>query len=212
MSERLDDRELSSLLDHMVDNSVSESGSFTSDNERWLSDYKADKFDVIPGRSSVVSTDTRDLVEADMPSMARVFLGAGDPVEFKPVNNFSPEAIQEAKDKQSVVSHIIDTVDDSFRVQHDWLKASEIQSVSMLEYGCEEIKDTRVKRYQNISEEELTAVINDIESEIDVEEVEITETSDEEHEFDARSDGSREHSSKCERFGEKGSLSLRPGR
>lgn len=183
--EKLDDKELSALLDHMVSNSVSESGSFSGDNERWLSDYKADKFDVIEGRSSVVSTDTRDLVEADMPSLARVFLGAGDPVEFQAVNNFSPEAMQEAKDKQNVVRHIIDNCDDSFRIQHDWLKASEFQSVSALEYGCEEIKDTRVKRYVSISTDELTGVINDIKSEKDVEDVEITETSDESGEFDA---------------------------
>ena len=185
MSEKLDDRELSSLLDHMVDNSVSESGSFTSDNERWLSDYKADKFDVIEGRSSVVSTDTRDLVESDMPSLARVFLGAGDPVEFQPTNKHNYISIQEAKDKQALVSHIIANVEDSFTVQHSWLKASEIQNIAALEYGCEEIKDTRVKRYVSVTEDELTGVINDISAEKDVEKVDITETSDDTEEFDA---------------------------
>lgn len=185
MNERLDDKELTALLDQMVGQSVTESGSFMSDNERYLRDYRADKFDVIPGRSSVVATDTRDLVESDMPSLARVFLGAGDPVEFQPVNNFSPEAIQEAKDKQAVVGHIIANIPESFRKQHDWLKASEIQNISPLEYGCEEVSDTRIKRYTGISEEELTAVIDDIEAEPDVDKVDITETSDDGAIFDA---------------------------
>ena len=84
-----------------------------------------------------------------------MFLGANDPVAFKPVRR-TKEAIDEAKLQQAYVSHIIKTMRESFRTQHAWLKASEIQQISALEYGCEEIETTQEKLYHNLSEDELT--------------------------------------------------------
>lgn len=175
MNDKMTEQELVTLTDHMVENSVTESGSFNSDNEQYLKYYNGDPFgNEVAGRSKVISTDTRDMVEADMPSLARVFLGAGDPVEFKPTGT-SAEAVQEAKDKQAVVSHIIRSVRNSFRTQHDWLKASEIQNVSALEYGVEETKRPRYATYTDISEEELAAIVSDIEEDKDVESVDVIE-------------------------------------
>lgn len=180
MNEKMTESELCSLTQSMVENSVTESGTFNHDNEEYLKYYNGDPFgNEVDGRSKVVSTDTRDMVEADMPSLARVFLGAGDPVEFKPVSK-SNEALQESRDKQAVVSHIIKSIRNSFRTQHDWLKASEFQNISALEYGVEEIKRPRYKTYTDISEAELTAIITDIESDPDVESVDIVEQDSEE--------------------------------
>ena len=144
MSEKMIDSELITLTDYMVNNSVTESGTFNDDNENYLKYYNGDPFgNEVAGRSKVISTDTRDMVEADMPSLARVFLGAGDPVEFKPTGS-NAESIKEARDKQAVVSHIIKSIRNSFRTQHDWLKASEIQNISALEYGVEEVKRPKI--------------------------------------------------------------------
>jgi hypothetical protein len=178
--EKMTESELCTLTDYMVKNSVTKSGSFNGDNEKYLKYYNGELFgNEVAGRSKVVSTDTRDLVESDMPSLARVFLGAGDPVEFKPVSK-TKEALQEAKDKQAVVSHIIRSIRNSFRTQHDWLKASEIQNISALEYGVEEIKKPKYKTYSDISEQELTAIISDIDNDPDVEKVDIVEQDSEE--------------------------------
>lgn len=180
-TERMTEGELCTVADYMVKNSITESGSFNGDNEKYLKYYKAEKFgNEIDGRSKVVSTDTRDMVESDMPSLARVFLGAGDPVEFKPVSK-KKEALQEARDKQLVVSHIIRTIRNSFRTQHDWLKASEIQNISALEYGVEEIKKPKYKTYSDISEQELAVIISDIENDPDVEKVDIIEQDSEDN-------------------------------
>lgn len=175
MNDKMTEQELVTLTDHMVNNSVTESGTFNSDNENYLKYYNGDPFgNEVNGRSKVISTDTRDMVEADMPSLARVFLGAGDPVEFKPTGS-SVEAIQEARDKQAVVSHIIKSIRNSFRTQHDWLKASEIQNISALEYGVEETKRPKYATYSDISEDELAAIVADIEEDKDVESVEVIE-------------------------------------
>lgn len=175
MNEKMTEAELCTLADHMVNNSVVESGTFNDDNERYLKYYNGDPFgNEVAGRSKVISTDTRDMVEADMPSLARVFLGAGDPVEFKPTGS-TAESIQEAKDKQAVVSHIVKSIRNSFRTQHDWLKASEIQNISALEYGVEEIKRPKYSTYADISEQELASIVADIEADKDVESVDIIE-------------------------------------
>lgn len=180
MNEKMTESELCTLTDYMVNNSVTESGTFNDDNEQYLKYYNGDPFgNEVAGRSKVISTDTRDMVEADMPSLTRVFLSAGDPVEFKPTGS-SAESIQEARDKQAVVSHIIKSTRNSFRTQHDWLKASEIQNVSALEYGVEEIKRPKYVTYTDISEAELASIVADIEEDKDVESVEITERDGEE--------------------------------
>ena len=180
MNDKMTDSELVTLTDYMVNNSVTESGTFNDDNESYLKYYNGELFgNEVSGRSKVVSTDTRDMIEADMPSLARVFLGAGDPVEFKPTGSNS-EAIQEARDKQAVVSHIIKSIRNSFRTQHDWLKASEFQNISALEYGVEEIKRPKYSTYSDITEEELTSIIADIEEDKAVESVEIIERDGEE--------------------------------
>jgi hypothetical protein len=181
-NERMTEGELCTIADYMVKNSITESGTFNGDNEKYLQYYKGEPFgNEVKGRSSVVSTDTRDMVESDMPSLARVFLGAGDPVEFKPISK-KKEALEEARDKQLVVSHIIRSIRNSFRTQHDWLKASEIQNISSLEYGVEEIKKPKYKTYSDITEQELVSIISDIEDDPDVEKVDIIEQDSEDGE------------------------------
>ena len=181
-NDRMTESELCTIADYMVKNSITESGTFNGDNERYLQYYKGEPFgNEVQGRSTVVSTDTRDMVESDMPSLARVFLGAGDPVEFKPISK-KKEALEEARDKQLVVSHIIRSIRNSFRTQHDWLKASEIQNISSLEYGVEEIKKPKYKTYSDITEQELVSIISDIEDDSDVEKVDIIEQDSEDGE------------------------------
>lgn len=173
--ERMTERELAAHIETAERDSVTESGDFYTDNEDYLQYYLAEPFgDEVEGQSQVISTDVRDLVESDMPSLARVFLGAGDPVAFKALNESEIE-VQEAKDKQAVVSHIIKTVKNSFRTQHDWLKSSEFQSLAALEYGVEDVETARVKRYRGMSADELTVLMTEIEGEEGVKSVEIDE-------------------------------------
>ena len=85
------ERELVALVDEAERNSLVNSGELLTDNEDYLKFYNAELFgNEVEGQSKVVSTDVRDLVESDMPSLARVFLGAGDPVEFRANNKSNP--------------------------------------------------------------------------------------------------------------------------
>jgi hypothetical protein len=173
---KMTDRELVAIIDDAESNDIANSGSYNSNNEEYLKYYQAEPFgDEVDGRSSVISTEVRDLIESDMPSLARVFLGAGAPVEFRAANVGDPDAVQEAKDKQAVVYHIIKNIPNSFRIQHDWLKSSELQSMAMLEYGVDEVKTPKVKRYKCLSADELTELMTDLEGEEGVDSVKIVE-------------------------------------
>jgi len=180
MRDQMSERELVALIDEVERDGLTNSGTFTSDQEDYLKYYQGEPFgDEVEGRSSVISTDVMDLVESDMPSLARVFLGAGDPVEFQ-ADTSDPTAIQEAKDKQAVVGHIIRTIPNSYRIQQDWLKSSELQDIAALEYGVEEIKTPKFKRYKGLNEDELAALITDVEEQTDVEKAEIAEVDEDE--------------------------------
>ena len=59
--------------------------------------------DEVEGQSSVVSTDVSDVVESDMPSYVRVFLGGNELLKFTP-NTESEKDVQEAEEKTRYVT------------------------------------------------------------------------------------------------------------
>ena len=73
------DSELISILSSAENQAAEYSGEFSRENEKYLKAYLAEKtgdFSAPADQSSVVSTDVFDVVEADMPSLARIFLGS----------------------------------------------------------------------------------------------------------------------------------------
>ena len=174
----MSDRELIRLINDAERNSAQSNGNQEGKQERVLNDYLGNPYgNEMPGKSRVVARDVSDLIESDMPALARIFLGAGDPVEFQPTK--SDEAhIQEIDEKQRYVSHIIKTVTNSFRTQHDWLKSSELYDYAMLEYGLETDESSDMQEYTGLSEEELAVLVNDLRAENGIERIEITRRED----------------------------------
>ena len=101
MHTKMTEPELVSLLDEAQEDAAQYNGEFSKLNTRYLSAYlgeKTDEFSAIENQSSVVSTDIADVVEADMPSLARIFLGSGDVVTFQP-NTDNEADVKEAEEK-----------------------------------------------------------------------------------------------------------------
>ena len=87
MPQKMSDSELVALLGEAQEDAAQYNGEFSELNTKFLSAYLGEKtgeFTAIANQSSVVSTDIADVVEADMPSLARIFLGSGDVVTFQP--------------------------------------------------------------------------------------------------------------------------------
>lgn len=155
--------ELLGIVQSGIEDSIHRSSQFLKENEKFLEYYLGMPFgDEELGRSQVVSTDVADVVEADMPSLARVFLGSGDVVEFKPTSG-RPEDIEEAEQKNIYIPFLIRNCDDAFVKLHAFLKEIEISKVGVLEYGIRETKTVQQKHFSGISLEELTQYIMELE-------------------------------------------------
>ena len=168
--------ELIALLDEAETDSVAFNGEFMAENEVLLNYYLAEPFgDEVEGRSQVVSTDVADVVEADMPSLARIFLGSGDVVTFN-ANTDDEGEIQEAEDKTAYVNWLIRKQPESFTTLHGWLKDAEIQKMGVLKYFIEDTRKTSTERFKGVDRIELQQIIESLQGE-DVSKVEVTEQS-----------------------------------
>jgi hypothetical protein len=146
------------------------------ENTKFLAAYLGDKsgeFAGIPNQSSVVSTDIADVVEADMPSLMRIFYGSGDVVTFQP-NTDNPAEVKEAEDKTKYVNWIVRNQPESFQVLHAWLKDAEIQKNGVVKYFIDEQKEVDEERFTGVDFDELTTIVESLDDP-DVTKSEITE-------------------------------------
>ena len=137
---KMTDSELISILSQAENDAAEYSGEFSRENEKYLKAYFGEKsgdFAAIDNQSSVVSTDIADVVEADMPSLARIFLGSGDIITFTP-NTDNETEIAEAEEKTKYVNWVVRNQPESFKLLHDWMKDAEIQKCGVVKYFIDE--------------------------------------------------------------------------
>lgn len=120
----------------------------------------------VEGQSQVTSTEVSDVVGADMPSLVRFFLSGREIMKFKP-NTEDPRDIAEANEKTKYVHHVIRNQKSAFKIFHDFLKTVEIQTIGAFHYPWKEEKRTEVREYAGLDEDELTAIMVDLEVEAD---------------------------------------------
>jgi hypothetical protein len=157
---KMTEHELLSLVSEAERQAAIFSGDLMRDNTKFLEAYLGDKtgdFAAVPNQSSVVSTDIADVVEADMPSLARIFLGSGNIISFTP-NTENENEIKEAEEKTKYVNWIVRNQPESFQTIHNWLKDAEIQKNGVVKYFIEEQKDVEVVEYEGVDSEELSAI------------------------------------------------------
>jgi hypothetical protein len=178
MPQKMGESELVALLEEAQEDAAQYNGEFSALNTKFLSAYLGEKtgeFAAIENQSSVVSTDIADVVEADMPSLARIFLGSGDVVTFQP-NTDNEAEVKEAEEKTKYVNWIVRNQADSFKIIHDWLKDAEIQKNGVVKYFIEEQKEVEEVEYENVDVEEVQAIVESIKgSKVDKVKVEVSE-------------------------------------
>ena len=175
---KMSESELVALLSQAEEDAATYNGEFSAENTKFLSAYlgnKTGEFSAIANQSSVVSTDIADVVEADMPSLARIFLGSGDVVTFQP-NTENEVEIQEAEEKTKYVNWIVRSQPDSFSLIHNWLKDAEIQKNGVVKYFIDEQKEVEQIEYEGVDAEEIQSIIESLKgSKVDRVKVEIAE-------------------------------------
>jgi len=157
---QMTDEQLVSLLSQAKEQAAIYNGEFMRENTKFLAAYLGDKsgeFSAIPNQSSVVSTDIADVIEADMPSLMRIFYGSGDVVTFQP-NTDNHKEVEEAEQKTKYVNWIVRNQPESFQILHAWLKDAEIQKNGVVKYFIDEQKEVDEERFTGVDRDELAAI------------------------------------------------------
>lgn len=181
----MSDSELISILTEAKNKAAIYTGEFMQENNKFLSGYlglKSGDFAGIPDQSSVVSTDIQDVVESDMPSLVRVFLGSGDVVKFTPSGS-NPAEEREAEEKTKYVNWIVRNQPESFKIIHDWLKDAEIQKNGVVKYFIDERKEVETVEYEGVNQQELDEIVESLkDATVDRVKVEVEEQAENEEE------------------------------
>ena len=176
--------ELLSLVSNAESSAVIYNGEFSRINERLLKDYLQEPYgDEVADQSQVISSDVQDVVESDMPSLARVFLGSTQPVAFEANTANEAENI-EIDEKNTYVNHLIMNQPWSYQTLFSWMKDATIQKNGVVKYFMEDSRKTEEVGYSGVNENELNQIIIDLQRD-DVQKVEIaSQLGNEDQSFD----------------------------
>ncbi len=159
-------------LDNMEHDATGNNSTFLTENECLLDRYEGNPYgDEQPERSKVVSNDVMDIVESDMPSLARIFLGPSEVFKFKP-NTTKEDDVKEAEDKTKYVNWQIRSQPWSFSVLHGFIKNAEIQKTSVVKYFVEETTEVEEHKKTGLNDIELAVFQESLKGE-DVKSIEI---------------------------------------
>ena len=170
----MSDSELLALVNAAEREAVVYNSEFMKENEKYLEYYLANPFgNERADESKVISTDVFDVIESDMPSLARVFLGPSDVMHFEATTERDID-MQEAEEKTAYINWIIRNQTNSYKIQFDWIKDAEIQKMGVVRYDYEELEEVDEQEYQGLSEEELVLLVTDLDKEDQRDDTEIT--------------------------------------
>lgn len=156
--------DLLKFLDSAQADAVKYNGEFMQKNEELLDYYFGNPYgDEVEGQSQAISTDVADVIEADMPSLARIFLGSHDILEFT-ANTNNKEEEKEAEEKTKYINWLVRNQPTSFKTIHDWLKNAEIQKFGAVKFYMDEQETPDEKTYKGLSADELALLEQDFKS------------------------------------------------
>ena len=155
---KMTDSELLAIIEPAEQDAMIFNGDFMSENNRYLKEYLGKPYgDEVEGQSSVVSTDVSDVVESDMPSLARIFMGSGDILSFQSCTDNEIE-VKEAEEKTKYVNWVVRNQPESFQILHNWLKDAEIQKNGVVKYFVDESKEVETVSFSGVDVDELADI------------------------------------------------------
>jgi hypothetical protein len=119
------------------------------------------------GRSKVVATKCRDTIRAVKPSLMRVFLQSGRPVEFVPRK---PQAVQEAEQKTNYAAYVFER-NNGFQILSDVIDDALKKKVGIWKVYVDEPATVEIDEYSDLMEDQVAMIRMDPEIEILEEEV-----------------------------------------
>lgn len=174
---KMTDDVLMTFMNAAESQSIHASDELNVRNRRLYEFYNGDPMgNEVDDESQVISTDVFDLVEADMPSLVRVFLGSNDILKFTPVNDTEQER-QIAEEKTKYINQLVRNQPGAYKTNFDWLKGAEIYKYSAVNFGFEEEDTVKIVEYEGLSEDEFAEITIELQlqeqagAEVDIEEI-----------------------------------------
>jgi hypothetical protein len=109
------------------------------------------------GRSKIVATKVRDTIRAIKPSLMRVFLSSENPVEFVPTNQ---EDVSNAEQATKYAHWKFQQLD-GYKLLNDAIHDALVKKTGVLKIWWEDTTDAEIRSYTNVTEEELSAIVNE---------------------------------------------------
>ena len=108
------------------------------------------------GMSSIINNKIQPAVDTLTTYLTKIFCSDKETVVFSPEN---PEVAPAAKQMTSMVNHVIHKQNDGYKVINRWIKDAAINKNGIVKITWDETPVVYKEKYDNISEEELTATI-----------------------------------------------------
>lgn len=156
----MDDLRFRGVLQHEIQSAVNYYDSeYSQERSDILSYYLGDPFgNEVENRSQVVATEVSDTIEYIMPSLMKMFASSPEFARFLPRGE---EDVQAASQATDLVNFAINQDNAGFRVLHNWFKDALLFKQGAVKFYWHETDTTVNETYEDLTEDELTLLVND---------------------------------------------------
>ena len=171
----MDEYQLRSIVGSEITESLNHFDSQYSEDRLQAQDYYLGEAlgNEVEGRSSVISTEFADTVEAIMPNLMRVFTANDKYVRFSARTS---EDVEKAEQSSDYVNYIINHDNEGYKTLHTWFKDALMFRLGVVKFYYEEMEQVDQEEYYGLTEPELAMLLANPDIEIISQEEEITET------------------------------------
>ena len=154
----MDDYQLNSIVSSEITDALNHFDSeFSQERIRAMDFYLGEPFgNEVEGRSSVVSTEVADTVEAIMPNLMRVFTANDKYVRFSPR---TAEDMERAEQVSDYVNYIINHDNEGYKILYNWFKDALLFRLGIVKYFYEEEENVTEEEYNGLDENELAVLL-----------------------------------------------------
>lgn len=160
--EPMTEEELAALIDQEMSASVGyHAGTMAEERQRAMEYYLGKPFgNEQEGRSQFVSRDVADTIEWIMPNLLKIFTAADDVVKCEPQG---PEDQGLADQASDYLNYVFNRQNKGFVTLYTWFKDALLQKNGFVKVYWDETTKRRVEEYENMSMEELTKLVMELE-------------------------------------------------
>lgn len=157
--EKLDEGQIQNIVSNAVGDAIDFVESEIVSNRLKSQRYFDGQVDIgeEEGRSKIVSTKVRDTVRQIKPSLMRVFLSSENPVEYVPSG---AEDVQMAEQATRYAGYVFQKAD-GYRRLNDAIHDALVKKTGILKIYWEDYEDAKIYDFTNLTEEEMTVLVNE---------------------------------------------------